>query len=454
MNPGRPWPALYEYPSRKLRPNLTQVSRSHTADAQAAGFGRMKVRIHRGTQEIGGTVIELEARGQRLLLDCGLPLLVDAENEAVVPAIPGFTAPDQTLLGVVLSHGHRDHWGLLPRAHPALAIYTGRATECILSAAAPFVPDSLKIKAAGYLADGQPLSIGPFAVTPHLVDHSAFDAYALTVEANGRRIFYSGDIRGHGRKARLFEALVARPPKAIDTMLLEGSSLGRLGQNERFPTEQEIEARLTERIRRSGGMVLIAASAQNIDRVVSIYRATKRSGRTLVVDLYAAEILRATGRATIPQTTWPDVALFTPQHQRVKIKNAGLFDLLDQHKNGRVFPEDLAATPGRFVFLFRASLLADLKRANCLTGARAIWSQWAGYLNDERGKALVAALTEIDLDLEVIHTSGHASIADLQRLARAVAPKALIPIHTFEAGRFPELFDNVVVHRDGEWWEA
>ena len=106
------------------------------------------------------------------------------------------------------------------------------------------------------------------------------------------------------------------------------------------------------------------------------------------------------------------------------------------------------------MFLFRGSLLADLKQANCLTGARAIWSQWAGYLNDARGKALAAALADSGLEFEVIHTSGHASLADLQRLARAIDPKALVPIHTFEAARFPDFFNNVVLRRDGEWWEV
>ena len=46
------------------------------------------------------------------------------------------------------------------------------------------------------------------------------------------------------------------------------------------------------------------------------------------------------------------------------------------------------------------------------------------------------------------------SIADLQRLAAAVHPKALVPIHTFEPERFPELFENVVLRQDGDWWEV
>ena len=34
----------------------------------------MRVRIHRGTREIGGTCIEVEAQGKRIALDVGLPL--------------------------------------------------------------------------------------------------------------------------------------------------------------------------------------------------------------------------------------------------------------------------------------------------------------------------------------------------------------------------------------------
>lgn len=40
----------------------------------------MRVRIHRGTREIGGTCIEVEAQGKRIALDVGLPL--DAPEDA------------------------------------------------------------------------------------------------------------------------------------------------------------------------------------------------------------------------------------------------------------------------------------------------------------------------------------------------------------------------------------
>ncbi|MFG1416723.1 MBL fold metallo-hydrolase [Xanthobacter sp. V0B-10] len=414
----------------------------------------MRVRIHRGTKEIGGTAVELEAEGQRLLLDCGLPLDAEPDAPVVLPEVAGLAAPDPSLLGVVLSHGHRDHWGLLGHATGAPQVFMGAGTERILAASSFFIKDVPALQATVHLEDGRPLAIGPFTVTPHLVDHSAFDAYALTVEAGGRRLFYSGDIRSHGRKGALFDRLVNRPPKDIHVMLMEGSSLGRLDEEVRFPTEAEIETELTEVIGRTPGMVLVAASAQNIDRVVTIFRAAKRNGRTLMVDLYAAEMLHATGKDTIPQTSWSEVALFTPWHQRVKVKKAERFDLIERHKAGRVFPEDLAAHPERYVVLFRGSLLDDLVKAQCLAGAHAVWSQWAGYLKDEKTAALLAALKAQGIGFEVIHTSGHAAIPDLKRLAGAIAPQALVPIHTFEADRFPSLFENVVVRRDGEWWEV
>ena len=79
---------------------------------------------------------------------------------------------------------------------------------------------------------------------------------------------------------------------------------------------------------------------------------------------------------------------------------------------------------------------------------------WRGYLKDESTARTRQWLEEHGIPLEVIHTSGHASVADLRRFAAAMAPRMLVPIHSFETGRFGEFFDNVVRQEDGVWWEA
>ncbi|MCJ2132400.1 MBL fold metallo-hydrolase [Methylobacterium sp. E-045] len=413
----------------------------------------MQVRIHRGTRQIGGTCVELTHDGDRLLLDLGLPLDGKPDDTSCYPAVDGL-AGGSDLKALILSHGHRDHVGLAHLAGPDLPVVMGAATQSILTVAAPFVPNVYLPSSTITMENGRPLTFGPFTVTPILVDHSAYDAYALLVEAGGQRLFYSGDFRGHGRKASLFERLVRNPPKNIDILLLEGSSLGRLDPDQHFPTEADVEDRFVSLFQGSAGMALVAASAQNIDRMVSLYRACKRTGRTLVIDLYAAEVLRATGNANIPQSDWPGMVVFVPHYQRVRIKQTERFDLIEAHAAKRIFPGQLRALAPHAAYLFRPAMLRDLDRAECLSGATAIWSQWDGYLAQERGLTLQTDLAERSIPLAHAHTSGHASIPDLKRLAEAIAPRRIVPIHTFHADRFPALFGpNVSIEQDGQWWE-
>ena len=314
----------------------------------------MKVCIHRGSEQIGGSCIEVESQGQRLLIDCGLPLDATGNPRQHLPASLRLDGPP--IAAVVISHGHLDHYGLLAALGGDIPVAMGAAGRRILAAAAPFMGRwrNKAVPAGWDLCARKPMQVGPFTVTPYQVDHSAYDAYALLIEADGRRLFYSGDFRMHGRKARVMEALMSRPPKDIDALLVEGSSFGRMEPAGAFPSEQDIEGQMLDAFQRTPGMALVHVSAQNIDRVVSIFRASKRSGRTLVIDLYAAAIFAATDNQHIPQSHWNEVALFIPQRQRERIKNRKLFDLLHAHDAHRIYPQHLKRDPGRYTLLFRS----------------------------------------------------------------------------------------------------
>ena len=399
--------------------------------------------------------MELEHDGLRMLLDLGLPL--DAElEEASLPPVGGLHEQDTSLLAIVLSHGHRDHWGLLPKVRSAIDVYVGRRALSVLRAAAPFIPGGYAPERAVTYEDRQAFDVGPFRITPYLIDHSGFDAYSLLVEAGGKRLFDSGDLRAHGRKSVLFERLIADLPAPVDVMLMEGSSLGRLGEDDRFETEFRVEERLVEAIARTEGMLLVACSVQNIDRVVSVYRAAKRSGRQLLVDAYGAEILKATETRSIPKPAddWDDVKVYIPQAQRRMLVKKGIAPIVDAYKGRRIFPEKLPGEAGRSVMIVRPWMLADLQRAGALQGARAVWSQWEGYLAEETGKRFTQECRDLGMPFETTHTSGHADIGTLKQLARAVDPRRLVPIHTFFPDRFAELFDNVMPSPDGAWMEV
>ena len=415
----------------------------------------MRIRIHRGTKEIGGTCIEVHADGGHIALDVGLPLdALDDQDETLLPLVSGFREPDENLHGVVISHAHRDHFGLAGHIRRQVPVHIGREAHNIMKAASAYVPGGHSFPDPRFITHEVPVQLGPFRVTPYLVDHSAFDAYSLLVEADGKRVYYSGDFRGHGRKRALFEGMLRRPPPDIDVLLMEGTTIGRSGSSEGFASEDDLEVQFVEAFRETRGIHFVWTSTQNIDRLVTIFRAAKRTGRVLVIGLYTAVVLEATGRNTIPQSDWEGVKVYIPHRQRVHIRENGLFDDLHRHAKNRIYQQDLPALRERAVVLFSPSMLPDWGVQNVLEDAHFTYSMWEGYLKEPGTQRVVRWLEDHNIPWQTIHTSGHASVADLQRFATALAPRKLVPIHSFETDRFSEFFDNVVQEQDGTWWEV
>ena len=104
--------------------------------------------IHRGTREIGGTVIELRGGNTRLLLDMGYPLFLNGKpigdrlaqlppeellRLGVLPPIEGLYAWDLPGIdGILISHAHLDHYGLLQYVHPDIPVYVSTGTKALL----------------------------------------------------------------------------------------------------------------------------------------------------------------------------------------------------------------------------------------------------------------------------------------------------------------------------------
>ena len=393
--------------------------------------------------------------GKRIVLDLGLPLDAESNDKKYLPNIPGLDGSDDSLLAVLISHPHLDHFGLLSHVSGNISVIMGKDARNILIKAAPFLRGDWTVPVLGLNFKSEiQFELGPFRITPYLIDHSGYDAYSILIEAGGKRLFYSGDFRMHGRKAKRTEKLMDNPPEKIDVLLLEGSTLGRLERGESFQSETEIEEDLVTVFAESTGLTLVHTSAQNIDRVVSIFRACKRTGKTLVIDLYTAVVLEATGNKNIPQSDWPEIALYIPEKQRVQIKQNKWFALLKKHLKNRIFISNLQSISNKSVLLFRPLHMQDLEKANLLNESVYVYSQWEGYWERESNGYLRDWLMKHAIPKISIHTSGHASPSDLKKFAEALAPDRIVPIHTFMPDTYQELFSNVELHTDGEYWEV
>ena len=88
----------------------------------------MYITIYRGTNEIGGTLIEMKSKNSRLIFDVGYPLFLNGlpiDDEiskypykkllelGVLPNVKGLYYWDEPQFdAVIISHAHIDHYGL------------------------------------------------------------------------------------------------------------------------------------------------------------------------------------------------------------------------------------------------------------------------------------------------------------------------------------------------------
>ena len=129
--------------------------------------------------------MEVATRDSRIVLDVGKPLWADWGEPVALPLIAGLAdGSDSSLAGVVISHPHLDHYGLVDQVDARVPLFVGKEAAALLEAAEFFSSAGIHLHPAGYLSDRVQLEIGAFTVTPFLMDHSVFDSYSILVEAD------------------------------------------------------------------------------------------------------------------------------------------------------------------------------------------------------------------------------------------------------------------------------
>jgi ribonuclease J len=465
---------------------------------RAAGGEKSGVRlcIHRAADAIGGNCIEITASGgERLLLDAGRPLDALEGEITPVPATLDLTTP---VAGVLLSHSHTDHCGMLEALPAGWPVYCGEATENLLRLSAAVGQRPLA-QTCTHWENGKATATGPFTVTPHRIDHSAFDAYALQINVEGKTIMYSGDFRAHGRKAKLTEDLMRNPPEQVDVLIMEGTNLPAEGSRRSIPddmaynddmmyimrprkwvltqefvdswlggmledsrpkssvAETELEKEFTNLFRECPGRVFVSWSSTNIDRAVTLYNACKNSGRVLVPDLYCMVVLMRLGEfdKNIPQPEWEGGHMRAVVTNKMKfvVERPGepnLVEYLKRH-SAAMSAKALAANPERWVIMARGSLLADYAAKGVIPNERDAWvcSMLDGYLKRESSQAMREFFAPCRY--KYIHSSGHASQEALHRFAESMQAKMLIPVHGEAWEAHKENFPNIHILPNETW---
>ena len=423
----------------------------------------MKLIIHRGAKQIGGSCIEVSTGRTRLILDVGAPLDDPAkllerpkqkdERPKNLPPVPGLFDDGPRVDAVLLSHAHGDHTGLLPWVKPEIPVYLSKGTSQMLMAGSIFGKQpKLDRNQTRILEPRQPARIGDITITGFPVDHSAYDSMVLLLEADGKRILYSGDLRLHGRKPGMARALIRHAQaNPVDVLLMEGTNL-RAGSTTNLvgnSSETDLEATFCRAIKRWNHLVLANFSPQHFDRMISFYKATRDAGRIFVLDVYGAFVWDLIRRGTFRNLMSEKRirVYYNQSFQQSRKKN--IPKLNDPFLKARIDLPAILADPDRYVMLFRPSML-DLDFGGKLPlHTMSLYSMWPGYLEKPEFKDLRAALKKADGELSECHTSGHIFADDLVEFVKAINARQVVPVHTETPEKFKELFQNALLLSDG-----
>lgn len=428
----------------------------------------MKITIHRGTHTIGGSCIEIGCDDHRIILDAGIPLMDEngkeiseqelghpsVENQ-ILPDVAGlYDCQDPSVDAVLISHAHLDHSGHMNHIHPEIPVFLSKGSRALLEIGNIFYPDKMKVKLKNChcFEHWKPFYIGPFKVTSYLMDHSAYDACAFLIEANNKKIFYTGDFRGHGRKKVLLERLIKNPIKDLDCMLMEGTTLKGdhyLGLGD----EQEVEKELYDIFLQQEDVSFVMASGSNIDRIVSLYKSTKSAKKIFVIDLYTYFVLKRLKTITprLPPYKNDHIRLFYIQKHAQNIVDHFDKHLLYQFMNRKIEIDEIVRHRKDMVIKLPISAMnritEKLMHDRPLNQVKLIFSMWPGYL--DKNTYYKQFCDNHQIDLLKIHVSGHAYLNALKLLSQSFNPKKLVPIHTLSGDRFNEYFENVFRIDDG-----
>lgn len=385
----------------------------------------MNIHIHRGQNQIGGTIIEISDDKTRLFFDIGINL--DESDEVQVPEIDGLFCGVPNCDGVFISHYHSDHLGLTDKLLDGIPVFMGEKAYEIITAAADYREKQLSFK-PHYIYDKDKIMFGKFTITPFLCDHSAFDSYMFLIEHGDKTILYTGDFRANGRLD--FDALLSELPK-VDVLITEGTTLTREGQGN--IQEELLENIAVNYIHDKKGPVFIMMSAQNIDRLVTAQNIADQTGRVFLQDIYTAQIAKScdvlSDKARVFMTGGDK------QYQQ-----------LQQFNTVKIGKYEISKIP--FLMCIRQSMKNYLAKLNDLVsfeGGVLFYGMWKGYMEQPEMKEFLDWMTSKGVKVHILHTSGHADSITIEKIVKVTSPKTIIPVHTENADWFDKYEPSAII---------
>ncbi len=440
-----------------------------------------------GAGEVGGNKILLQDRDARVYLDFGqsfdfgqdyfyeylqprsahgLEVFFEFGLLPKVPRLYGEKLLERTDLpyekpdvdAVFISHSHSDHCNHLPFLDASIPIYLGHGTHKLLEVYHELYPgfcDFGEHASVNHFASGDKIKVKHLEILPVHVEHSIPGAYGFLVHTSKGTVAYSGDLRSHGPQCHMTHEFVEKAAKEKPlALVIEGTRIA--SDSEHNYTEAEVEAKVSQIVKDSKGIVFVYFSMSNVDRFLSVYHAAVKNKRKIIVDTRFAFILDNL-KEKIPAL--PDVMADPNILVYFRLAKTGTFSEKDYFVFERkYFPkmtnfEEVRKNQSKFVMHMSFNKLMELVYIQP-ENADYVYSSSEHFLEGEENEAerhvLENWMKHFNVTFHKAHCSGHASRQDLQAMIEKINPEILIPIHTEHAEEFKKMHGNVMIPRKGE----
>lgn len=390
----------------------------------------MKLCIHRGTHQIGGIAAEISTASTRILIDMGDELSLDPNFVSAPLNIPGVTDGNGHCDAVLFTHYHGDHTGQMLRIRPEIPIYAGALAKDImrLSSAHSWKKDEAlckRIETIRTFSAGVPFLIGDIQITPFSIDHSAADSYLFLIEADDKRVLYTGDFRLHGVRGKTMDKILDRRIGKVDAIITEGTTVSRT--DGKTVTEWELQARVKD-VLQQYKYVFVLCATTNLDRIFALARAVPR-GKYCICDEYQKMLVETVSKH------WNGISSFYEMPKLLSFK---------------YHPPARFAELGGLMFVRANSKFEAIIRQYDPAQSILLYSMWDGY-RTKPGSNIPEFLSLTGTWAE-LHTSGHASPDDLRHVIEKADPEIVIPMHTDAPQKMQTLCQNrkVILLKDRE----
>jgi len=412
------------------------------------GADFMETIIHRGTGNVGGKSVEFRSGKSCIFMDFALPFIggdtgrFDPESikgktveelvhEGILPEVTGlYKNEEKAVDGILFSHFDLDRYGVSDYINPNIPVYMSRGAKEFIDITNIFTAKNSGNINASIIRHLRAFEVGSFKVTPYLVDHFAFDALAFLVEADGERVFYSGDFRGSVRGSILFDRIIKDPPTDVDCLLVEGA-MPTVGENTRAD-EDSVRRRIEKILKDSDSITFLFASSRNIDSLVSAYKACLKTDSIFVIDIRTAFILDKLRKVSknIPQFDLKNMRVKFTKDQAEALVRAGYRALLYAYDKRKIDMFEVNRKKEKILMLagdnsMFSSMLKDIDKP---AGAKIIYSTREECLTDKFREYC----DRKGLVIEYACTSARAAVDDIKDFTDAMRAKKVIYTNTFE----------------------